>query len=793
MSTETGISMSYKLHIKVLLIISIIVFPATGVSSQDITIDIETKENEEFILPEVEIIETAPPATTSFSGDEAVEHNEFTLAESLSRSAGIYIDQAPKGHSRFKMRGYDMDMIGFLIDGIPINDIYNKNIDIAQIPVFSYSDIKIKRGAASALYGSDAAVGIVELNSGFPETLRIQSGIIFDLNSSDLFNISHTIDDIFNSGITAWVLAEDLLEDFYYKFGSSYYDNGGYLPSESLTTSVKKDWIELVLNPSLYGSSLSSFLSTNDSMLDFAAHTNTWQNLYSKGFNLTAKSGVFIGDNIDTGISSAFNYNEKKSLSYQCGYLTTWDEDNQTWLTTSNPDNDGFTERDWAWPYMFDWYVTPYYEQQLDLLLIKANIYYRMMTNSLVWSGCYSNWFETTCGGRVSTELDLADWNKLTAALILRNDNHTESESFYTSPAPTPLSHYLGGVRPTDSEVPDTVIVKELAGAQAALALEEYLNLSIIEITAGCSYDVQFFYKSSGEEGYWNKNPDGSWYYRLKDNNISSSSAFFLGTRDSINPALNIDFNIIPEILTLDLGGSIKTRFPSFDNYYSDYVDMGDVVFREELKNQVSYNVNLGAEYIILPENLSLRCDVFYTSYTNKLEDYINTGGDTVYFNIPESISCGLEVLSFLDFEFSETLTITGSIGYTLNVGTKSGQAASAFEYNPVHEIIFDTSVESCGELPSKLMVWGRYSTGAVAYRMKSIPPSNGSYPGDYLETVDLHSPFFLNGKIIQRLPAAFSVFFLIENILDSYGIDPFNPGAGRTFSIGLDLDTEDF
>ena len=137
-------------------------------------------------------------------------------------------------------------------------------------------------------------------------------------------------------------------------------------------------------------------------------------------------------------------------------------------------------------------------------------------------------------------------------------------------------------------------------------------------------------------------------------------------------------------------------------------------------------------------------------------------------------------------------MRISGSLGYTLNIGTKLTRADSAFEYNPVHEIIFDSETEIPFEYATRLLIWGKYSAGAIAYRMKSIPTGT-DYPGDYLEAVSLNSPFYLHCKIIQELPWSFSIFFLVENILDAYSIDPFNPGPGRSFSIGLDFDAEDF
>ena len=787
--------MSRKIKFIFIVLICAVFCTAAFINAQDIEYDfseeIETDaaDEEDYALPEVEIVDTAPPATTTFTGEEAVEHNELSLDESLKRAAGIYIDQAPKGHSRISMRGYDMDMIGFYIDGIPFNDLYNKNIDISQIPVFSYSDINIQRGAASAAYGSDASVGVIELNSGIPEEANLNIGIILDCSGSDFFNGFYSEGDVFNTGLSGWLLSEDILEDFYYRIGLSVQDDGGYDTSAALTAEVKKQWLDAVLNPEAYGSSLSSFLLGNGSMLRYAAYDDQWNDIYSQGVNATAKAGFFIGDNAEAGVSAAFNLNNKKSLSYKCGYLSTWDEESESWITGSHPETEGFTERDYEWPYKYTWYVTPYYEQQLDSVLLKANLYYLQMADSVIWSGSYSNWFETTIGGRGSAEIDISDTNILTAVLLFRNDNHLESESKYTELPPTPLSDYLGGVRPPDEDVPDTVTVKELAGSQASLALEDEMDFDFMKITAGCSYDLQYFYKSSGEAGYWRQSDDGSWYYELRENAISGSTALLLGTRDSFNPALKIEMPVIPEVLTLDLSGSMKTRFPTFDNYYSDYYVMGEEVFQQELKNQVSYNANLGIEYIILPENLSVRVDGFYTSYTNKIEDYINSTGDTVYFNIPESISYGMEALCFFDFDMGDFIKTSGNLGYTLNIGTKLTRADSAFEYNPVHEVIFDTKTELLFELPTSIIIWGKYSTGAVAYRMTSVPSSGAVYPGEYLEAVLLNSPFYLHCKVIQQLPWSFSVFVTAENILDAYSIDPFNPGPGRTFSIGIEFD----
>jgi hypothetical protein len=49
-----------------------------------------------------------------------------------------------------------------------------------------------------------------------------------------------------------------------------------------------------------------------------------------------------------------------------------------------------------------------------------------------------------------------------------------------------------------------------------------------------------------------------------------------------------------------------------------------------------------------------------------------------------------------------------------------------------------------------------------------------------------LHNPVFLNTKISQRFLGDYEVYFMIRNILDDYNADPFDPGPGRMFYLGV-------
>jgi outer membrane receptor protein involved in Fe transport len=59
-------------------------------------------------------------------------------------------------------------------------------------------------------------------------------------------------------------------------------------------------------------------------------------------------------------------------------------------------------------------------------------------------------------------------------------------------------------------------------------------------------------------------------------------------------------------------------------------------------------------------------------------------------------------------------------------------------------------------------------------------------YSTDYFTTVRLHDPVFLNAKVSQRFLKDYEVYFLAKNLIDDYNADPFDPGPGRTFYLGI-------
>ncbi len=626
-----------------------------------------------YELDKVTIVDLREPTTSVVTGEEIDKHDDRALNETLERVPGIISGKSAKGHDRITMRGYETQMIGIVIDGVPVHDLYMTNLDFSLFPVFGSTEVRILRGPVSAIYGTDAAVGLVEVKSGHPRDLTVKTGFSIDPINLD-FRISG--------------FHQNVIGPFYYQIGAAYYNEKGYTTPSSLTTSVRRQWVETLINTEVYGSSYTDLLGTSTEVFDYITEADLWNDTFSKGVHLAGKLGGFLGDNSELGASFAFNDNDKKSLSFTRDFLNEYNPATETWLAPTL--NDALITRPFEWPLFRDWYVTPYFEYQGRIVSVSANAYYRQLQNSLVFQGNISHWFEITFGGRVDTEINIAPWNTLTVAVFGRNDTHLEEEETYTDKPSAPLTYYIG-VRPPEDEVPDRVAVKDLAGIQAALAIEERLTFGRFDITLAASYDFQYYYKSLGERGTWVEVSDGNWQYNLGQNPISSEDAFLLGTRDAINPTARVEISLIEDKLVFVTSGSIKTKFPTFEHYYADFNLPGADEQVQELASQVSYNANAGIEISPLPEKLSFRVDGFFTSYDNKIESFWDSDtGEFKYFNIDSAYSTGAEAVARFAFAEEERFSLLGTLGYTFAIGIRNAYSYPRFEYLPAHEVLAD-------------------------------------------------------------------------------------------------------
>lgn len=86
-----------------------------------------------------------------------------TLANALEFIPGVVITRSQKDGYNIMMQGFDGDRVLVLVDGLPLTSPTGESVDLDQISANDIARIEIIRGAASALYGSSAMGGVVNI------------------------------------------------------------------------------------------------------------------------------------------------------------------------------------------------------------------------------------------------------------------------------------------------------------------------------------------------------------------------------------------------------------------------------------------------------------------------------------------------------------------------------------------------------------------------------------------------------------------------------------------------------
>ena len=93
------------------------------------------------------------------------ESGARTLSDALQRVGGLQVSSPVGTGDNVSIDGLDGKYVKILIDGRPVNGTVNSRVDISRLPI-SLADIEkieIVRGPMSALYGSDAMGGVVNI------------------------------------------------------------------------------------------------------------------------------------------------------------------------------------------------------------------------------------------------------------------------------------------------------------------------------------------------------------------------------------------------------------------------------------------------------------------------------------------------------------------------------------------------------------------------------------------------------------------------------------------------------
>jgi outer membrane cobalamin receptor len=120
---------------------------------------------------EVEISDSPQPISV-ITKEKIMNTPDRTIPEIIQRAAGVQVNQnGPIGSiSSTQIRGSEAGQVLIMIDGRRINDAQNGQFDLSNLPLSKdeIERIEVLRGGASALYGSDAMGGVINIITKSP-------------------------------------------------------------------------------------------------------------------------------------------------------------------------------------------------------------------------------------------------------------------------------------------------------------------------------------------------------------------------------------------------------------------------------------------------------------------------------------------------------------------------------------------------------------------------------------------------------------------------------------------------
>jgi len=726
--------------------------------------------------------------TTIIEREELEAHGDRDLADALERIPGVQIYTHTKGHTRLRLRGFDLDRVMILIDGVPINDIYSTEADLSAIPLTNVSKIVVNRGVASALYGSDGSVASINVVTRKPSSLFGEVSTEWGPYNNSLIELAHGAP----------------LGKLYYLVTGMLSHSDGFSPSARLDAEERRRWFDEVIRYDLYPregpfAATGPFHTFDDVTVPAAGQyigdDGVWDHQRFSRYQLTAKAGYQIVPELEVGIASELYYYRGRTNSYEPVAYNSYRGDawKPNWPYFGDDQQEvkkfALRNRAFVWPAVYRFEVGPHLRLRIGALAVQLSAYYlRKHAEQLGYASADHHYFkgETSLfkpakviepfrdlktfdsyGFRLVPSYRFARWHRLSLGLHYRYDAYLGSERALSAAA-APTIHAEMGLR--------EYAVERLAAHTFSLGIEDELRLfDSLKIAAGVSYDSQIFTRFERRDAGAMAEA-----YRPADD------AMLFGTRDSFNPVVGLVWDPIKRRLRLRAAGAIKTRFPTL----GEYAKIENAELDHGLMPERVYHLNGGFELFFLDKMLSLRSDWFGTLVDDRI---VKLAKEEPPVNSDRVVAHGVETTVSLDLGRVGALTdLRAILGHTFTHARNRDYSDDAtvnkgriVEFTPVHHLLADLRIGFASD--TAIDIWLTAAIEQYVYAMDHRPTTlELPYSTAYFAPVRLHDPVFLNARVSQRFGRYYEAALSLENILDDYRADPFNPGPGRMFYVSL-------
>lgn len=240
-------------------------------------------------------IKDVPASVTVVTAKDIEKMNVKTVDEALRESAGVFASRskgltgttAAVGLRGFSGSGETM----VLLDGQPLNQAYAGSVNWSAVPIQSIERIEIVRGAASALYGSQAMGGVINIITKNPEKQEVRVSTKYES---------------FNTKINQLDISDKVNDKFSYQIGYEKKTSDGYATDRVTKSSVPSGYTGYETTTNTKGTSKVYIVGDKGK--------NTWdENIFHSKFNYKLDdsrnlSFGFQHDKYKYGYSAGHNY-----------------------------------------------------------------------------------------------------------------------------------------------------------------------------------------------------------------------------------------------------------------------------------------------------------------------------------------------------------------------------------------------------------------------------------------------------------------------------------------------------
>jgi hypothetical protein len=659
-------------------------------------------------------------------------------------------------------------------------DTYGGSFDIDNIGLLDVSDIIVSRGTSSALYGARGTVGSINIIKAPPQKMYVNAVAESDHLYNHVLSIAHGMP----------------IGDFYYMISASYDKSTGYTVSKKLDRETRENWVRKLSRYDLYARPTNIVYDpARTAAWYYVNDTGKWDHVTHEKYKINGKIGYHITSKLEAGITSFYD-NSKMENSIYNTYLYSIYSYNDTkygpyWITPVNITSDIMTNISSRWPENNDYAVSPFVNYKGDRFELKVNAYFyeqynrfisfrdpletNLTENTVNWSV----WQNRTYGLNIYPSFKISESQKLSFAASYYIGSHSEIRQEYDSR----VMAYMTNKYKT----------MEINAAYLTLAAEDEIKFGKnTELSVGASYDSQNLLK------YRKREVDFKDSKMVDKKSAYTGEAMLYGTMDSFSPVIGITSRVAKGI-KLRGSASYKTAFPSLQAYANTTAGVKGENPIETLKPEKSINGNTGAEVSFFDGSLTLGCDYFFSVYFDRLVQYYQSSiDDYTYRNMDSSYLQGSEAALRYDiWDIAGVADISFGFTHTyIYARNKSKLQVSNinrghyFERLPEHKFTIDFRLYFT-KTKTSLFVFGYYEYGQIQYTMKYRPEARDPYTftTDCFYPQKLNDPLMIDIKISQKVFTGYGdyeAYLMCKNVMDDYLADPFNPGPGRTFYLGL-------